>query len=112
MHDLYRGSSLLALLLALNGEAPLPDVSATLVTFIIAVLVRLPLNLQISLATFGSIQNHCHGFCFPFDCDSCPVICERTVGYGRPVFITAYGRFSKFYAFTHELISSGQAGQY
>ena len=54
MHDLYRGSSLLALLLALNGEAALPDVSDTLVTFIIAVLVRLPRNLQTSRATFGS----------------------------------------------------------
>lgn len=56
MHDLYRGSSLLVLLLALNGEAvALPDVSDTLVTFIIADLVRLPRNLQTSRATFGSM---------------------------------------------------------
>ena len=55
MHDLYRGSSLLALLLALNGEAAaLLDVSDTLVTFIIADLVRLSRNLQTSRATFGS----------------------------------------------------------
>ena len=56
MHDLYSGSSLLALLLALNGEAAaLADVSDTLDAFIIADLVRLPRNLQTSRATFGSM---------------------------------------------------------